>query len=343
MHRLPNLQLDNPQCMQILRPETAPGAIQCENGTTVPGTGAQQPGCTFLLLCGILWLVLRQCCQRIPRPGRRKRKGQGPHDPKGGKLGPHSGNSSRVRPSQRGVPEPARPTAQRSQRSAPTRSQARFGDCETKKSRGESAEMQGSPEAGRGSFAFCPRRKGGVRLRVESRPGSSHARPTTAGTPPGGVRLDLILRGHGRPTRHATAVRPASGGGARRSRGRRCHRGETTQGRPLRCTDPSSPGEGHPRQSRLGKQTSSQCSIHSEAHALPRGRQGQGKGKEKEQEEEKKDGDGLSQEETQAASTSEVARQLASQAQGQGRANTLLDTPSEFHSQTQDAQMWEGA
>ena len=64
---------------------------------------------------------------------------------------------------------------------------------------------------------------------------------------------------------------------------------------------------------------------------------------EKEQEEERKDGGGSSQEETQAASTSEVARQLASQAQGQGRGNTLLDTPSEFHSQTQDAQMWEGA
>ena len=63
----------------------------------------------------------------------------------------------------------------------------------------------------------------------------------------------------------------------------------------------------------------------------------------KEREEERKDGDGLSQEETQAASASEVARQLASQAQGQGRGNTLLDTPSEFHSQTQDAQMWEGA
>ena len=26
MHRLPNLQLDNPQCMQILWSETAPGA-----------------------------------------------------------------------------------------------------------------------------------------------------------------------------------------------------------------------------------------------------------------------------------------------------------------------------
>ena len=100
MHRLPNLQLDNPQCMQILRPEIAPGAFHCENGTTVPGTGAQQPGCTFLLLCGILWFVLRQCCQRIPRPGRRKRKGQGPHDSKGGKFGPHSGNPPRVRPSQ---------------------------------------------------------------------------------------------------------------------------------------------------------------------------------------------------------------------------------------------------
>ena len=171
MHRLPNLQLDNPKCMQILRLEIAPGALHCENGTTVPGTGAQQPGCT-LLLCGILRLVLRQCCQRIPRPGRRKRKGQGPHDSEGGEPGPHSGKSPRVRPSQRGVPEPARPTAQRSQRSAPTRSQARFSNCETEKSRGESAEMQGSPEAGRGGFAFCPRRKGGDRLRVESRPGT---------------------------------------------------------------------------------------------------------------------------------------------------------------------------
>ena len=75
MHRLPTLQLDNPQCMQILRPEIAPGALHCENGTTVPGTGAEQPGCTFLLLCGILWFVLRQCCQRIPRarPTEKKR------------------------------------------------------------------------------------------------------------------------------------------------------------------------------------------------------------------------------------------------------------------------------
>ena len=103
MHRLHNLQLDNPQCMQILRSEIAPGALHCENRNTVPGTGAQQPGCAFLLLCGIIWLVLRQCCQRVLRPGRRKRKGKGPHDPKGGKPGPHLGNTPRVRPSQRGV------------------------------------------------------------------------------------------------------------------------------------------------------------------------------------------------------------------------------------------------
>ena len=68
-------------------------------------------------------------------------------------------------------------------------------------------------------------------------------------------------------------------------------------------------------------------------------------GDEGDKEEKKKDGDGLSQEEeTQVASASEVAHQLASQAQGRGRtANTLLDTPSEYHSQNEDAQMWEGA
>ena len=69
---------------------------------------------------------------------------------------------------------------------------------------------------------------------------------------------------------------------------------------------------------------------------------GDGRGKE----EEKKDGDGLSQEqqETQVASASEVAHQLASQAQGRGRTeNTLLDTPSQPRSQEADAQMWESA
>ena len=69
-------------------------------------------------------------------------------------------------------------------------------------------------------------------------------------------------------------------------------------------------------------------------------------GDDKDKEEGKKDGDGLSQrdEETQVASASEVAHQLASQAQGRGRTdNTLLDTPSQLHSQEADAQMWEGA
>ena len=113
MHRLPNLQLNNPQCMQILRTETAPGASRNETTTPVPGTGAQQPGCPIFLLCGILWLVLCQCCQRLLRPGRRKGKGQSPDDTKGRKPGPHSGDSPRVRPSQRGVPEPV--VTQRSQ------------------------------------------------------------------------------------------------------------------------------------------------------------------------------------------------------------------------------------
>ena len=131
MHRLPNLQLDNPQCMPILRSETAPGASRNETTTPVPGTGAQQPGCPIFLLCGILWLVLCQCCQRLLRPGRRKGKGQSPYDTKGRKSSPHSGDSLRVRPSQRGVPEPAGPVAQRSQRSAPARSQARLCNRET--------------------------------------------------------------------------------------------------------------------------------------------------------------------------------------------------------------------
>ena len=49
MCRLP-IQLDHTQCMQILWSETAPGAIHPEtcwtrSCSTVPGTGAQQPGC----------------------------------------------------------------------------------------------------------------------------------------------------------------------------------------------------------------------------------------------------------------------------------------------------------
>ena len=160
MHRLPNLQLDNPQCMQILRPETASGASRNKTATPVPWT--------IFLLCGILWLILCQCCQRILRPGRRTGKGQSPHDTKGRKSNPHSGDSPRVRPSQRGVPEPAGPVAQRSQRSAPTRSQARLGHCQTTESGSEGAKMQRSREAGRRGFACCPRRESGVRLRVES-------------------------------------------------------------------------------------------------------------------------------------------------------------------------------
>ena len=63
-------------------------------------------------------------------------------------------------------------------------------------------------------------------------------------------------------------------------------------------------------------------------------------GDEKEKEEDKKGGDGLSQEETQVASASEVAQQLASQAQGRGRTeNTVLDAPSLPPSQGADAQM----
>ena len=158
--------------------------------------------------------------------------------------------------------------------------QARLGNCQTTKSRSQGAEMSGSPEAGRRGFAFCPRRESGIRLRVESRTGCSHPRPTTAGTPPEGVRLDLILRGHGRVTRYATAVWPASSGGARRSRGSR-HRGETTQGRPLRCPDQTSHKEGHPCKPRSCQQASGQCSIHPKAHAIPRGRKGEGGGQER--------------------------------------------------------------
>ena len=36
MHRLSDLQLDNAQCMQTLRSETAPGATRTETDTTVP-------------------------------------------------------------------------------------------------------------------------------------------------------------------------------------------------------------------------------------------------------------------------------------------------------------------
>ena len=47
--------------------------------TSNPPRGPHVPRSTFFLLCGILWLVIRQCCQRLLRPGRRQRKGQGPH------------------------------------------------------------------------------------------------------------------------------------------------------------------------------------------------------------------------------------------------------------------------
>ena len=62
---LPVLQLDHTQRVQILWSETAPGATHPETRPTVPGTGAQQPGCAFLLLCGIIWFVIRQCCQGV--------------------------------------------------------------------------------------------------------------------------------------------------------------------------------------------------------------------------------------------------------------------------------------
>ena len=143
---------------------------------------------TIVLLCGIIWLVLRQCCQRVLRPGRWKGKGQGPHDPKGREPGPHPGNSPRVRPSQRGIPEPAGPATQRSQRSASTRSQARFGNCQTTESGSQGPEVQGSPEAGRRGLAFCPRRKSGIRLRVgkphgQQQPPPHHRRNTPRRNP----------------------------------------------------------------------------------------------------------------------------------------------------------------
>ena len=53
MRWLAGILLDNTQCTQILWSETAPGAIHPEAYPTVPGTGAQQPGCTFLLFSGI--------------------------------------------------------------------------------------------------------------------------------------------------------------------------------------------------------------------------------------------------------------------------------------------------
>ena len=101
-------------------------------------------------------------------------------------------------------------------------------------------------------------------------------------------------------------VRPASCGGARRSRGSRKHRGQTTQGLSLWCHGQISQKDRRPCRPSSGKQTGSQCSVHPEAHALPRGRKGKGKGE---------DGVGLSQkeEETQVASASELAHQLASQ------------------------------
>ena len=124
-----------------------------QTSTTVPGTGNQQPGCTIFLLCDILWLILRQCCQRLLRPGRRQRKGQGPHEPEGGKAGTHTDYPPRVRPSPRGLPKSVGPIAQRSPRSAPTRSQARLGDSQAAQSGSQGPEMQGSPQAGRRGIA----------------------------------------------------------------------------------------------------------------------------------------------------------------------------------------------
>ena len=123
------------------------------------GPGLRSQAAPSFLLCGIIWLLIRQCCQRLLRPGRQQRKGQGPHDRKRKGWPTSLATLPESDPLREDFQRSARPAAQRSQRSASTRSQARFSHSQTAQGGGQGPEMQRGPQASRGSLAICPRRK----------------------------------------------------------------------------------------------------------------------------------------------------------------------------------------
>ena len=179
-------------------------------------------------------------------------------------------------PPQRGSPATAGPTAERSQRSPPTRSSPGLSSGQAEESRGQSCPLRRSTPPGGRFFAAYPRRESCSRLRVEGSPRGSCPGASTAHTPPGGCRLEIVLRGHGRLDRHAQAVWPSCRGGARGAGAARAGRRyrQTTQGRPLRCSRSEiSQGDRPTRQPCLSQQARRKRSLHTAPHATPRGRE----------------------------------------------------------------------
>ena len=175
-------------------------------------------------------------------------------------------NTRSQRPSPRGLATPAGPAQKRSPRSTPAWCPVRFGGCKEAQSGSQSGEMRRSTPPGGRIFATCKRRECSCRLRVESCKGGGLPHPSTASTPPGGCRLDLVIRRHGRPDKHVAAVRPSCCGGARHRRRERRGR-ETTQGRPLCQCHQNSQGDCSIGRPRPHQQACSKCHLPSKMPA----------------------------------------------------------------------------
>ena len=250
-----HIQLDNQSGLPFVRLQASPGeCLQNHPRTEKHWPGQRENWWGWIIVWCFLGNLLCLCCKRRNRPGRSRQGRKECPTKESGVNREMAGCHGQRRPSPRGPRKSVRTAPSCTERPSQPGGETRFSHGKNAQSQSQSAEVRGTTPPGGRILVRCPCRRRGGQLRAEGSP--RKCGPKTAGSPPGGCRYAIVLRGHKRSDRYVTAMRPSGHGGMRR---RLRGAGQKGTNRPICLPQENSPGDSQIGQSSVSGQASQQC------------------------------------------------------------------------------------